>query len=136
MVGTYIANKGTESPPKSNRNGETTTHTARNVVIILTLAAIGLSGTAQAAEKGNKNRMERYRVTQSDIKHEARRLKKQQRKIGRMERRFNANGYLSGRERYRLERASRRIARLKHNDIYRGSGHRYAYGRYVQKWNR
>lgn len=61
---------------------------------------------------------------------ELRRLKKQQKKISRMERRFSADGYLSGRERRRLERAqdraSRRIARLKHNDIYRGSGHRYA----------
>ena len=184
-------------------------HTARNILIILTLAAIGLSGTAQAAEKGKKNRMERNRFEQSDrnlrraerravddvavrdgrraerraerraaerreqrrhsINHdrygrvdrrqdkqrtrivqgrrsgeltrgEARRLKKQQRKINRMERRFSSDGYLSGRERYRLERAqdraSKRIARLKHNDVYRGSGHRYAYGRssYKRRW--
>ncbi len=62
---------------------------------------------------------------------EFRRLKQQQRKIGRMERRFNRDGFLSERERYRLERAqdhaSRRIARLKHNDIQRGSGHRFAH---------
>jgi len=71
---------------------------------------------------------------------EAHRLKKQQKKINRMERRFSRDGYLSARERYRLERAqdraSRRIARLKHNDVYRGSGHRYAYGRssYKRRW--
>jgi hypothetical protein len=71
---------------------------------------------------------------------EARRLKKQQKKINRMERRFSRDGYLSARERYRLElaqdRASRRIARLKNNHVYRGSGHRYAYGRssYKRRW--
>jgi hypothetical protein len=71
---------------------------------------------------------------------EARRLKKQQQKINRMERRFSRDGYLSGRERYRLElaqdHASRRIARLKNNHVYRGSGHRYAYGRssYKRRW--
>ena len=71
---------------------------------------------------------------------ESRRLKKQQKKIYRMERRFSRDGYLSGRERYRLERAqdhaSRRIARLKNNHVYRGSGHRYAYGRssYKRRW--
>ena len=51
-------------------------HTAKNIVIILTLAAIGLSGTAQAAEKGKKNRMERDRVEQSDIDRESRRAER------------------------------------------------------------
>ena len=67
---------------------------------------------------------------------EFRRLKKQQRRIERMERRFSSDGFLSGRERRRLERAqdraSRRIARLKHNDIYRG--HRYAYSHADRHW--
>ena len=75
---------------------------------------------------------------------ELRKLKKQQRKIGRMERRFSSDGFLSGKERRRLEhaqdRASRRIARLKHNNIYRGSGNRYAHwnkhrrGAYNRHW--
>ena len=59
------------------------------------------------------------------------RLKKQQRKIGRMADRFSSDGYLSDRERYRLEhaqdRASRHIARLKHNDTYRGPGRSYGH---------
>ena len=88
---------------------------------------------------------QRSRIVQSRrsgelTRGESRRLKKQQKKIHRMERRFSRDGYLSGRERYRLERAqdhaSRRIARLKHNDVYRGSGHRYAHGRsaYKRRW--
>ena len=62
---------------------------------------------------------------------EFRRLKKQQQKIARMERRFSWDGYLSGKERRRLERAqdraSRHIAHAKHNNLYRGSGRRYAH---------
>ena len=148
-------------------------NTLRNVIVAMTLAAVTLSGSVQARERGDRGfgaraadrvelRAERLQVAdrryrsrdQSDsysrvdrrqerqrarikqgrrsgelTRHELRRLNKQQRKIGRMERRFNADGYLSGRERHRLERAqdraSKRIARFKHNDIYRGSGHSY-----------
>lgn len=171
-------------------------NTVRNIVVTLTLATVGLSGVALAAEKGNRKGMrgegvrveqrterranrERVAVRENRRNHdrqaarsdnygrvdrrqdkqrarikngrrsgelnrgETRRLKKQQRKIGRMERRFSSDGHLSGKERRRLEhaqdRASKRIARMKHNDIYRGSGGRYAnsyksrraaYGRY------
>lgn len=79
---------------------------------------------------------QRYRIKQGRrsgelTRGESRRLKKQQKRIARMEDRFYADDYLSGRERRRLahaqDRASRRIARFKHNDIYRGSGNRYAY---------
>ena len=159
-----------------------------NIVITLTLAAIGLSGTAQARPQDDRDGMRRdnTRIEQraerrasrerigkregrrfqkrdhveSDYAYdgygrvdrrrdrqwsrllqgrrsgelsrgEFRRLKKQQRRIGRMERRFSSDGYLSGRERYRLERAqsraSRHIARAKHNDIYKGYGRWYGH---------
>jgi uncharacterized membrane protein len=62
---------------------------------------------------------------------ELRRLIKQQKKIGRMKRRFSWDGHLSGKERRLLERAqdraSRHIAHAKHNHIYKGSGHRHAH---------
>jgi len=150
----------------------------RNVIVITTLAAIAMSGSAQARKNGDGHRMQgqttrveqragkeampnrkvrrekrkqahgdgygqverrqerqRVRIAQGRrfgelSRGEFRRLKKQQRKIARMERRFSSDGHLSGKERRRLERAqdraSRRIARFKHNDIYRGSGDRYA----------
>jgi len=78
---------------------------------------------------------QRARIAQGrcsgELSHaELRQLKRQQKKISQMEQRFASDGYLSGRERRRLERAqdraSRRIARLKRNDIYRGFDHRYA----------
>lgn len=68
---------------------------------------------------------------------EAKKLKKQQRGIARLERRFTRDGHLDRRERKvlhnRLDRASDRIARYKHNDNrrHRGDGgrhgHRHAY---------
>jgi len=157
-------------------------NTLRNILVTMTLAAIAVSGSAQAREKGNKDRgfrdgtrveqraerraerrpvadrqsrrenrrrdysdnhgrvdrrqdRQRARIKQGRrsgelSRGELRRLNKQQRKIGRMERRFNSDGHLLGKERRRLERAqdraSKRIARMKHNDVYRGSGRRYA----------
>jgi hypothetical protein len=54
---------------------------------------------------------------------EARKLRKQQRRIDRLERRFSSDGYLDRRERRVLRkkqnRASERIYRYKHNDRYR-----------------
>ena len=139
-------------------------NTVRNIVITLTLAAIGLSGAAQAREHGGRDRMhddtgwaenavdDRYgRVDRRQDRQRARlikgrhsgelsrgelhRLKKEQKKIGRMERRFYSDGYLSGKERRRLEhaqdRASRHIAYAKHNDVYKGSRrHAHAYERH------
>jgi hypothetical protein len=56
-------------------------------------------------------------------RREAKRLRKDQRKIARMERRFERDGYYSRRERrameHALDRASRRIKRAKHNDYER-----------------
>ena len=60
---------------------------------------------------------------------ETRRLRKQQRRIGRLKREFMHDGYLSRYE-YReldraLDRASRRIYRMKHNDRYVPAYSRY-----------
>ncbi|MGB5199911.1 MAG: hypothetical protein WBR56_08435 [Sedimenticolaceae bacterium] len=76
---------------------------------------------------------------------EAKRLLKKQRKIARLERRFERDGYYSPRERRIMERALNRssalIKRAKHNDWGRSSGgrhhgwrrdlHRYGVGRYA-----
>ena len=146
--------------------------TVRNIVVTMTLAAIALSGAAQARGNGDRDGMQRdsTRVEQRAERRasgdrdgydrvdgrqdrqrarliqgrrsgeltrgEFRRLKKQQKKIGRMERRFSRDGYLSGKERRRLERvrdrASRHIAHAKHNDVYGDSGRRYAHS-YVSR---
>lgn len=54
---------------------------------------------------------------------EARKLRKQQRRIDGLERRFSSDGHLDRRERRvlrkQLDRASDRIYRFKHNDRYR-----------------
>ena len=64
---------------------------------------------------------------------EARRLMRGQRRIERMENRFERDGYISPRERRKLERAlnrnSKRIKRAKHND-HQG----YGYGRGQHDW--
>lgn len=63
-------------------------------------------------------------------RHEARKLRKQQRRVERLERRYAADGKFTKTERRRLvralDRASDRIYRFKHNDLYRRS-HRYGY---------
>lgn len=81
----------------------------------------------------------RHGVRTGKLTHkEAKKLKKQQRGIARLEQRFERDGHLDRRERRvlnnRLDRASDRIARFKHNDNYRyradrawyrqGPGHR------------
>lgn len=69
-------------------------------------------------------------------RREARRLKKQQRRIHRLARELSANEQVSRRERRilteKLNRASDRIYELKHNDAYRrsGGGHGYRYHGY------
>jgi hypothetical protein len=63
-------------------------------------------------------------------RHEHKKLKKQQFRIERMERRFGADGKFTQAERKRLvralDRSSDRVYRLKHNDRYQRS-HRYAH---------
>lgn len=60
---------------------------------------------------------------------EAKRLRKQQRHIAKMERKFERDGRLDRYERRTLRRelddASARIYRLKHNDRYRDRGHKH-----------
>ena len=75
-------------------------------------------------------------------RREAKRLHRQQRRITQMQRRFLHDGHLDRYERDRLEqkldRASERIYRLKHNDRYRDHGrfagrgdrHRSGHGRH------
>ena len=158
-------------------------NTSRKILVGMTLAAVAMSGAAQARGNGDRdgtrrgdasveqraerrasrgrasidgyNRVDRRQERQHArliqgrrsgelTRREFRKLKKQQRKIGRMERRFWHDGFLSGKERRRLERAqdraSRHIARLKHNNIYRRSGNRYAHwnkhrrGAYNRHW--
>jgi len=146
-------------------------NTVRNIVVTMTLAAIALSGAAQARGNGDRDGMQRDstrfehraerrasrdragidgydRVDRRQDRQRARliqgrrsgeltrgefrRLKQQQKKIGRMERRFSWDGYLSGKERRRLQRAqdraSHRITRLKHNDIFKGHRYAHSYG--------
>jgi len=60
---------------------------------------------------------------------EAGKLRGQQKKIARMERRFKSDGDFTRHERKKLERhqdkASKRIYRLKHNDVDRGRHHKH-----------
>ncbi|MCP3866845.1 MAG: hypothetical protein GY703_01855 [Gammaproteobacteria bacterium] len=74
------------------------------------------------------------------------RLRQDQKKIRRMVRRFSQDGYLTPREQHKLnkaqDRASRRIARAKHNDRVRGnhpsrndgSGHEFGYSHWKLYW--
>jgi hypothetical protein len=103
-------------------------------------ATLGTATTAQAepgwVDGRQANQRERIRdgIEAGDLtRKEARRLRRQQRRIARMEDRLGADGYFTPRERRRmdrvLDRASRRIARARHNDRYRG-GNRGRHGRY------
>ena len=60
-------------------------------------------------------------------RHEAKRLLRNQKRLARMERRFERDGYYSPRERRKMERAldraSHRIKRAKNNDHHRSYGH-------------
>ena len=64
-------------------------------------------------------------------RREARRLRKEQRHIAKLERKFFRDGHLDGHERRTLRReldtASDRIYRLKHNDRRRDDGHHRGY---------
>ena len=73
---------------------------------------------------------------------EARRLMRGQRRIARMEDRFERDGYISPREQRKLERAlnrnSKRIKRAKHNDHqgygYRSGSHGWAHRHYAEPY--
>lgn len=110
--------------------------------LILTLPLLGLLAMPAMAGRYHDGGHAESRVEQrldrqhARIKHgirngeltrrEAKRLRRQQRHIAKMERRFTRDGHLDGHERRTLRReldaASDRIYRLKHNDRHR---HRY-----------
>ena len=66
---------------------------------------------------------------------EAKKLRKQNRRIIRLKRDYMRDGRLNHRERHalmeRLDRASKRIYRMKHNDVYRGHRHGWRGDRFV-----
>jgi len=70
------------------------------------------------------SRIREGRQSGSLTKREARKLNKNRKKIDRMERRYAKDGRIDKHERRKLtkalERSSRRIYKLKHNDVYRG----------------
>ncbi len=83
---------------------------------------------AAKVDRRQENQLSRIRDGRrsgSLTKREARKLKKTQRKIDRMEYRFTKDGHIDKRERRKLnkalERSSHRIYKLKHNDVYRGN---------------
>lgn len=93
---------------------------------------------ASRVDRRQENQLSRIRDGRrsgSLTKREVRKLKKVQRKIDRMEYRYAKDGHIDKRERRKLnkalERSSRRIYKLKHNDVYRGSRdltHNHEYG--------
>jgi hypothetical protein len=86
----------------------------------------GSSGFDQRIERqGDRIR---HGIRNGDLtRHEAKVLRKQQRHIAKLERRFERDGKLDRYERstleHKLDGASRRIARLKHNDNDRDTVH-------------
>ncbi len=76
-------------------------------------------------QDNQQSRIREGRQSGSLTKREARQLNKNRKKIDRMERRYAKDGRIDKHERRKLtkalERSSRRIYKLKHNDVYRGS---------------
>jgi hypothetical protein len=101
------------------------------------LAALALPAYAGNRDHGTarfEQRIERqgdrirHGIRNGDLtRHEAKVLRKQQRHITKLQQRFERDGQLDRHERRMLERkldgASKRIARLKHNDRHRDNGH-------------
>ncbi len=116
--------------------------TISNFLATLTIAALGLSGPVAGADYAGgrldgaaphrfDHQVDRRQnrqwsriasgIADGDLsRREARRLRKDQRKIARMERHFDRDGYCSPRERRALDRAldraSQRIERARHRD--------------------
>jgi len=141
-----------------------------NLLAIVTAGLLGLSAAAQADGFGHgggyrsdtlqhrfERQVDRRQVRQWDriqdgidsgelSRGESRRLIRDQRRIARMEKRFERDGYYSPRERRTLERAldrtSQRIKRAKHNDRrvhgydrgWHGGHHRHDAGSYAYEW--
>lgn len=91
------------------------------------LAVVGLlvSVVSQASREDRRQRRQGARINQG-VKagelttHEARAMRREQRKINRMERRAQADGVITDQEKARLEhaqdKASKHISKAKHND--------------------
>lgn len=122
------------------------------LLAIIVAGALGMSTAAQARGYGHgdgygkylpqhrfEERVDRRQDRQWDriqdginsgelSRGEARRLMRGQRRIARMEDRFERDGYISPRERRKLERSlnrmNKRIKRAKHNDLPRHGYHR------------
>ncbi len=101
----------------------------KSIVAFVLLISIGTE--AQAARRDNRQARQHARIHEG-VKSgelttgEAMKLRKQQRHIRRMENRAEADGTVTNREKYRIEkaqdRASKNIYRKKHNDAERGNG--------------
>jgi len=98
---------------------------------ILATAATVRSSEANAARRDVRQARQHARIhqgVQSDelTRGEAHRVRKNQRRINRLENRAENDGVVTATEKARLEnaqdRASRQIYRLKHNDNQRGDG--------------
>ena len=133
----------------------------------LTAAAIGFAGIAEARDQGGRDYShrqghaqygdfadrvdrrqdnQRHRIKEGwrsgDLtRKEMRKLRKDQKRIARMEDRFGADGYYSPRERRKLKnalsRSSDRIRYFKHNDWRPGShGHGHADRGHHRGWHK
>jgi hypothetical protein len=98
------------------------------IIFVTTLLALIWCSAAWAGRSSIRNHRQKQRIRQGIrsneiIRPEARRLKKEQRRINRAYHRATADGHLSWRERQRLnnmqDRASRHIYRAKHNPVCR-----------------
>ena len=106
---------------------------AKALAATLTLGLLATSVPASADWIDGRQAAQRERIRDGVhsgalTRGEAQRLRRQQRRIRRLEERFAQDGHLSRHERRKLNRAldrsSRRIARAKHNDRVRGDGWR------------
>lgn len=101
-----------------------------SLLFVTTILALIWCSTAWADRSNIRDYRQRQRIRQGIrsgeiIRPEARRLKKEQRRINRAYHRATADGHLNWRERQRLNnmqnRASRHIYRAKHNPVRRRS---------------
>lgn len=100
-------------------------------ILALTLSVFALttSLTAEAGRHDNRQHRQKARIAQGVAsgemtKHEAKRAARQQHKINRMEKRAEADGHVSAREKRKLEKAqdaaSKSIYKMKHDEDGRG----------------
>lgn len=100
------------------------------MMMTLTLSVFALTSlSAEASRHDHRQKRQKARIAQGVAsgeltQHEAKRAAKQQRKINRMEKRAEADGKVTAREKYKLEKAqdaaSHSIYRMKHDEDHRG----------------